>query len=190
MLAEFLNKTINSFFQKQEEIPVSIWRKSYLKRWKVDFHLFFEDTFRKWVASRSGESVNYLLDKGLSSSDEQMIVKKLEKDSWDYSISSWMCFSKSLFFPPKLILLFLMFSLMTLVFPFIYSSDVIWKLSFLCQIVACLSGAVAGILFFISKKYILIKSKRFVTRFFEDAERMWGENQEQQIEQIRNAKHA
>ena len=189
MITDFLDKTISCFFQEQEEITDSIWRKSHRKRWKIDFHLFFEDTFRKWVASRSGESVNYLLDKGLSSSDEQIIVKKLEKDSWDYSNSCWACFSKSLFLPPKLILLFLVLCLMTLVFLCVYSSDVTWKLSFLCQIVACLSGSTAGILYFISQKNILTKSKSFVTLFFEDVERKWDENQEQQIEQIRSVKH-
>lgn len=150
-------------------------------KWKADFQLFAEDTFRKWLASRSAATVNRLLDAGMDASDEQELVKMLECELESFFHLRWGQYCKNLVFPLWIITTGVILLTISLAVCVAKSSDWIWTMSCLCSLSAGLCIGLAGILFYSDPKNRLGMSRWFISKFFVEAESQWEHLQDKEI---------
>ena len=143
--------------------------------------MFAEDTFRKWLASRSAATVNHLLDAGMEATDEQQLVKMLECEMEAFFYLRWNQYCKNLVLPLWIITTGVALWAIALAVGVVKSPDWIWTISCLC----CLSGGLciglAGILFYLDPKNRLRMSRWFISHYFAEAEAQWKKLQDQEI---------
>ena len=181
MIQDYVKRLIDAYFQACEErIPSRGSWKSLIK-WKADFQLFAEDTFRKWLASRSGATVNHLLDAGMDAADEQRLVKMLECDLETFFHLRWNQYCKNLVFPLWIIATGAILWAIVLAVCVVKSPDWIWRISCLCCLTSGVCIGLAGILFYLDPKNRLGMSRWFISHYFVEAESQWEKRQDQEI---------
>ena len=152
------------------------------RRWEKSIRDFSDGIFRKWVTSRSAQTVNHLLDNGLATRDEQMIVKSLEQELNSYFDSALDAFLRALLVPIKRVFVGISLWIMILLALFLCSPDLVWRFSVFCFLVAGICFSSAIILHLIDNNTLSGKSKRFLIQFFVDAESRWVKLQQQFIQ--------
>lgn len=150
-------------------------------KWKADFQLFAEDTFRKWLASRSAATVNHLLDAGMEATDEQQLVKMLERELESFFHLRWAQYCKNLVLPLWSITTGVILWIIVLAVCVVKSPDWIWTVSCLCCLTGGLCIGLAGILFYLAPNNRLGMSRWFISYCFVEAEAQWKKIQSQEI---------
>lgn len=183
MIKEFINSKIDDFFGGQDTTAHSYMFGDDFQRWEKNIRDFSDGIFRKWVTSRSAKTVNHLLDNGIATRDEQMIVKRLEQELNSYFDSALDAFLRSLSVPIKRVFVGISLWIVILFALFLYNSDWALRFSVICLLVAGICFSAAIILHLVDSNTLSRKSKRFLVQFFVDAENRWVKLQQQFIQE-------
>ena len=181
MIQDYVNRLIDAYFQACEEHTPCRGSWKSLMKWKADFQLFAEDTFRKWLASRSAATVNHLLDAGMDAADEQGLIKMLESELESFFHLRWDQYCKNLVLPLWIITTGVILLTILLAVCVVKSPNWIWTVSCLCYLTGGLCFGLVGTLFYLDPKNRLGMSRWFISHFFVEAESQWEKLQDKEI---------
>lgn len=173
MICDFINDLIDDYFRSRVARLDARGSWKGRRSWNADFRSFFEDVFRKWLASRSASTVNQLLDEGFCASDEQRIVRTLEDELDSFFRGRVKETARTSLLQIRSLVMGM--SLWTIIFCVL--AEMSSSVGLMASYLSCLIGGVclglAGILSCLNPKCCLNASRRFVERFFVDAELKW-----------------
>jgi len=181
MIQDYINSLIDTYFQVCKEHPSSRGSWKRLMKWRADFQAFSEDTFRKWLASRSAATVNHLLDAGMDAASEQKIIKSLECELESFFHLRWKYYERRLVLPLWIISAGAILWISIHSICIISGRDLTWTMSYLSCLVGGLCIGFAGILFYLDPTNRLGMSRLFISHYFVEAESQWKELQSQKI---------